>query len=234
MQSLRRWGLALLYALAVLLVPAAHYMVFLYAPDEKVMGAVQRVFYFHVPAAAVAFLSVFLLLAGSIGYLWTRQPVWDRLSRSATELALLFCALVLVTGPIWAKPAWGVWWTWEAKLTTTLLLALLLAASLLVRRHAESPEQGARLAAVLGIIAALDVPIIYKAVDWWRGQHPVVFGPGKNEPLAPAMRETLLFCLLTFAVLYGLLLVLRMRLASHEDRVRELTESFAGRGETAG
>jgi heme exporter protein C len=164
-----RWLLAL-WALATAGMLAALYLVFVYAPDERVMGAVQRIFYFHVPAALVAFLSTYVMLAGCIGYLWRRQEAWDRLARAATELALLFCGLVLLSGPIWAKPAWGVWWTWEAKLTTTLLLALLLAASLLVRGYAESEEQGARFAAVLGIVAALDVPIIHKAVDWWRGQ----------------------------------------------------------------
>lgn len=219
-----------LFALVAVAMPAAIYLVFLYAPDERVMGAAQRIFYFHVPAAVVAFLSTFVMLAGSIGYLWTRRRAWDNLSRAATELALLFCLLVLVTGPIWAKPAWGVWWTWEARLTTTLLLGLLLAGCLMVRRYAESPEQGARLAAVLGIVAALDVPIIYKAVDWWRGQHPVVFGPGKKNPLATEMHQTFLFSLLVFSLLYALLLALRVRLASHEDRVRDLGETVTGRG----
>lgn len=222
--------LLVLFAAVGVMMPAAIYMVFLYAPDEKVMGAAQRIFYFHVPCAMMAFLSTFVMLAGSIGYLWTRRRGWDNLSRAATELALLLCGLVLVTGPIWAKPAWGVWWTWEARLTTTLLLALLLAGCLMVRSYAESPEQGARLAAVLGIVAALDVPIIYKAVDWWRGQHPVVFGPGKKDPLAPGMSRTFLVSLLVFGLLYGLLLALRMRVASHEDRVRDLGESTAGRG----
>jgi len=233
MRRLKDPMLLVLFASVAVLMPAANYMVFLYAPDEKVMGAAQRIFYFHVPCAVVAFLSTFVMLAGSIGYLWTRRRVFDNLSRSGTELALLFCSLVLVTGPIWAKPAWGVWWTWEARLTTTLLLGLLLAGCLMVRRYAESPEQGARLAAVLGIVAALDVPIIYKAVDWWRGQHPVVFGPGKKDPLAPEMRQTFLFSLLVFALLYGLLLALRMRVADHEDRVRDLGESMAGRGGAA-
>ena len=220
----------LLVVVGVLML-AANSMVFLYAPDEKVMGAVQRIFYFHVPAAIVAFVSTFVMLGGSIGYLWTRRRIWDNLARSATELALLFCALVLITGPIWAKPAWGVWWTWEAKLTTTLLLGLLLAACVMVRSYAESAEQGARLASVLGIVAALDVPIIYKAVDWWRGQHPVVFGPGKKDPLAPEMRTTFLFCLLVFLLLYALLLFLRIRIASHEDRVEDARELLTARGE---
>jgi heme exporter protein C len=204
--------------------PAALGMAFLYAPDEKVMGAVQRIFYFHVPAAIMTFLSVYVLLAGALGYLWTRQEPWDRLARGATELGLLFCTLVLVTGPIWAKSAWGVWWTWEAKLTTTLILWLLLAASALVRSYAESRELAARLGAVLGIVAAVDVPIIYKAVDWWRGQHPQIFRPGSAAPLAREMKHAFVVCLLVFAILYALLLALRVRLAGLEDRAAALAE----------
>ncbi len=226
MKRLLDTGTAALFLVVAVLMLAANYMVFLYAPDEKVMGAVQRIFYFHVPAAIVAFLSTFVMLFGSIAYLWTRRRIFDNVSRSATELALLFCGLVLVTGPIWAKPAWGVWWTWEARLTTPLLRGLLLAGCVMVRAYAESAEQGARLASVLGIVAALDVPIIYKAVDWWRGQHPVVFGPGKRDPLAPEMRNTFLFCLAVFFLLYGLLLALRMRIASCEDRVQDAAETL--------
>ena len=218
-----------LIAATAALMPLALWMAFLYAPDEKVMGAVQRVFYFHVPAAIVSFASTFVMLGASMGYLWTRRRGFDRVSLAATELALFFCTVVLVTGPIWARPAWGVWWTWEARLTTTLVLWLLLAACLMVRRYAENPDQGARLASVLGIVAALDVPIIYKAVEWWRGQHPVVFGPGKRDAMDPQMKQTFLVCLLVFFVLYALMLALRTRLASLEDRVRDLAESAAAR-----
>jgi len=218
-----------LLAVTALLMFGAIYMVFVYAPDERVMGPVQRIFYFHVPAAIVTFSSVMVLLAASVAYLWTRQAFWDNLSRAATEIGLLFCTVVLITGPIWAKPAWGVWWTWEARLTTTLVLWLILAACLMVRGYAENRDQGARLAAVLGIVAALDVPIIYKAVDWWRGQHPIVFGPGKKDPLAPEMLQTFLFCLLVFFLLYALLLTLRTRVATLEDRSRALSETLGGR-----
>lgn len=200
-------------------------MAFLYAPDEKVMGPVQRIFYFHVPSAIVTFLSVFVLLGASVGYLWTRRAVWDQVSRAATEIGLLFCTIVLVTGPVWAKPAWGTWWTWEARLTTTLVLWLLLAACVLVRRYADNRELGARLAAVLGIVAALDVPIIYKAVDWWRGQHPMVFRAGEKTPLAPEMLHTFLTCLAAFLLLYVVLLSFRVALASIEDRVAALQET---------
>jgi len=230
MERLRAVWLPALLAVTAAAMLAGLYLVFVWAPDEKVMGAVQRIFYFHVPAAFVAFLSTFVMLAGCIGYLWTRRPGFDHLARASTELALLFCVLVLTTGPIWAKPAWGVWWTWEAKLTTTLLLALLLAGGLLVRSYAENSEQGARIAAVLGIVAAVDVPIIHKAVDWWRGQHPIVFGPGKPSPLDPRIRAVLLVCLLVFFLLFLLLLALRVRILAAERRAQVLAETIASEG----
>ncbi len=223
----RRYDLPLwaLLATTAALMPFALFLVFLYAPEEKVMGAVQKIFYFHVPIAAVTFLSVFVLLAGAAGYLWTRRVAWDHLSIASAEVGLLFCTLVLITGPIWAKPAWGVWWTWEAKLTTTLILWLLLAGILLSRAYASTPEQGARVASVLGVVAALDVPIVYKAVDWWRGQHPIVFGAGKTNPLAPGMGSALAVSMLVFVLLYAVLVVARMRLAALEDRLAALEDA---------
>jgi heme exporter protein C len=207
---------------------ASLWLIFVNAPEEKVMGAVQKLFYFHVPLAALTFGAVFVLLAGSAGYLWTRHAGWDHLSIAAAEVGLLLCTLVLITGPIWAKPAWGVWWTWEAKLTTTLILWLLLAGNLLARAYAATPEQGARIGAVLGVVAALDVPIVYKAVDWWRGQHPIVFGPGRDNPLAPGMLSAFLAAMLAFALLVSLLLAARVRLAALSDRL-EAAENAAAR-----
>ena len=134
-----------LWGLTAVGMPVALWMIFLYAPEERVMGASQKIFYFHVPAAIVTFTAVFILLAGSVGYIWTRNRKWDHLSLAATEVAIVFCTLVLVTGPLWAKPAWGVWWTWEAKITTTLILWLLLVACRMVRHYAENSELGARL-----------------------------------------------------------------------------------------
>jgi heme exporter protein C len=217
--------MGLLLAVTVVAMSTALYLIFLNAPEEKVMGAVQKIFYFHVPIAAVTFLSVFVLLTGAMGYLWTRRAGWDHLSIASAEVGLLFCTLVLITGPIWAKPAWGVWWTWEAKLTTTLILWLLLAGILLSRAYASSPEQGARVASVLGVVAALDVPIVYKAVDWWRGQHPIVFGAGKTNPLAPGMMSALMTSMLVMVLLYTLLVAARMRLAGLEDRTAALEDA---------
>jgi heme exporter protein C len=217
------WGLTTVGMLVAI------YLVFIHAPEERVMGAAQRIFYFHVPIAMMTFLSVFVLLAGSVGYLWTRKTAWDNLSRAATETGLVFCSLVLITGPIWAKPAWGVWWTWEARLTTTLLLWLLLVASLMVRSYAENRDLGARLAAIVGIVAAVDVPIIYKAVDWWRGQHPILFKPGAKEPLAPAMSQAFMACIVVFLVFFVLLIAVRYRLATLEERTTSAIERATAR-----
>jgi len=204
---------------------AALALVFFYAPLDADQGFLQKIFYVHVPLASITFLSVFVLLVGAVGYLWTRRAAWDHLSIAAAEVGLLYCTLVLITGPIWAKPAWGVWWTWEAKLTTTVILWLLLAGILLARAYAATPEQGARIASILGAVAALDVPIVYKAVDWWRGQHPIVFGPGKPDPLAPGMGSALMLSMLAFVLLYALLVASRMRLADLSDRVAACEEA---------
>jgi heme exporter protein C len=221
-----RWRNAIGAALvvAVVLMFAAIWMALIYAPDERVMGPVQRIFYFHVPSAMVTYASVFVLLGASMAYLWTRRRGFDHLAIAATELGLLFCTIVLISGPIWAKPAWGVWWTWEARLTTTLVLWLILAACLMVRGYAPERDAGARMAAVLGIVAALDIPIIHKAVTWWRGQHPQVFGPGKKAPLAPEMLRAFVVCIVAFFALYVLLLLVRTRLAALEDRAQSLSE----------
>jgi heme exporter protein C len=220
-------GFYVLLAATSALMALALWLIFVNAPEEKVMGAVQKIFYFHVPLAATTFLSVFVLLAGAVGYLWTRRAIWDHLSIAAAEVGLVFCTLVLITGPIWAKPAWGVWWTWEAKLTTTLILWLLLAGNLLSRAYAATPEQGARVGAVLGVVAALDVPIVYKAVDWWRGQHPIVFGAGRGNPLAPGMLSALMVSMVTFLLLFSLLLAARVRLAGLDDRLVALEDAAA-------
>ena len=214
-----------LWALTSIAMCAALYMVFIYAPEEKIMGAVQKIFYFHVPAAIVTFLSVLVLLVGSVGYLMTRRRPFDNLARASAEVGLMFCTLVLITGPIWAKPAWGIWWSWEARLTTTLILWLLLVACLMIRSYAADRELGARLAAIVGIVAAVDVPIVYKAVHWWRGQHPVIFGPGREDALDPAMRMTFLTCLAVFILLCTLLIATRCAVAALEQRTDAILES---------
>ena len=215
---MRRTIDGLLLAATIVAIPAALWAAFLYAPTETTMGAVQRIFYFHVPAAIMSYLAVVVLLTASIIYLSKRDLAWDDLSRAATEVCLLFCSLVLITGPIWAKPAWGSWWTWEARLISTLVLEILLIAALMVRRYASNRDLGARLAAILGITIAADVYVVHKAVEWWRGMHPEVFKAGQRGSLEPKMMTALYICMAAMALLCVLLIRLRYRATRIETR----------------
>jgi len=194
------------------------------APNEVTMGAVQRIFYFHVPSAWVAFLAFFLVFLASVLHLATRRMIWDTLAHAAAELGVLFCGIVLFTGPIWARPVWGTWWTWEARLTTTLVLELIFVAYLALRGQTENRAQEARFAAVLGIVGFLDVPIIYFSVKIWRGHHPIVFKTGGGEGLAPVMLRTFMLCMLTFTLLFLLLLIQRFRLGLLREELADLRE----------
>jgi heme exporter protein C len=220
---LRGFELALLLLVAALMILSL-YCVFLVVPNEVTMGAVQRIFYFHVPSAWVAFLGFFVVFISSIFYLATRRLLWDVVAHAAAELGVLFCAIVLFTGPIWARPVWGTWWTWEARLTTTLVLEMVFVAYLVLRSQAESRAQAARLSAVVGIVGFLDVPIIYYSVQIWRGHHPIVFKSSGGQGLEPVMLRTFMLCMTTFTLLFLLLLAMRIRLGLLQESVAELKE----------
>ncbi|MFQ5766790.1 MAG: cytochrome c biogenesis protein [Acidobacteriota bacterium] len=192
-----------------------------YVPTEATMGIVQRIFYFHVPAAITSFLAFFVAFCASIGYLMTRRLLWDNLARASVEIGVLLCTAVLVSGPLWARPIWGAWWPWEPRLTTTLILWLLYISYLLLRSYTTERERQARFCAVLGIIAFLDVPIVYLSVRWWRGVHPIVFGPGGGG-LEPRMQQAFLLGLATFIGLYLVLLLLAARIGRMVDEMAEL------------
>ena len=213
----------LLFVLAAVLVPVCLHAIFRTVPTEEKMGVVQRIFYFHVPSAFAGFLGVGLCALFSALYLWKRDRRLDLLAHASAELAVLFFTIVLLTGPIWARPVWGVWWTGEVRLTSTLVLWLLYAGYLILRQSAESPEQGARFCAVIGLVGALDVPIIYYSVEWWRGLHPRVLKISGGQGLDPAMAKTLALCLITFLLLFFLLLLQRVRLGRLQDEVESLT-----------
>jgi len=214
-----RSGLA---GLTLILFVGSLYLIFLYVPTEKEMGVVQRIFYFHVPVAWVAFLAFFIIFLGSILYLWKRESKWDVIAGSSAEVGVVFTTLVLITGSILAKPIWGVWWTWDARLTTALVLWLIYIAYLLVRAYAPEESRGARFAAVVGIVGFIDVPIVALAITLWRTQHPgpVIFQGG----LAPPMLLTLLVCLAAFSVLYCLLLIQRVSMKNDEIEIKKLKE----------
>jgi len=197
-------------------------MVFFYVPTEETMGAVQRIFYFHVSLAWVAFLAFFIVFLGSIMYLWKRANRWDVIAVSSAEVGVIFTTLVLITGSIWAKPIWGVWWTWSPRLTAALVLWLIYIAYLIVRSYAADESRGARFAAVVGIVGFIDVPIVALAISLWRTQHPgpLVFQGG----LTPAMLLTLFICLTAFSTLYWLILALRVALKNSEIEINRLRE----------
>src|SRR5579864_400926 len=200
---------------------AAIYMVFDYVPTEADQGIVQRIFYFHVPCAWVAFAAFGLVAICGVFYLWLGSDIWDDLGYAAAESGMVFCTLVLVTGSIWAKPIWGAWWTWDSRLTTTLILWLLYGGYLMLRAMADDTPQVARFSAVFGIIAAADVPIVVVSVRLWRTIHPAVLvtrqgGHGLEDP---QMVATLLVAMAAFTALFLWLLILRFSTLRMRTRI---------------
>ncbi|HEX8454985.1 MAG TPA: cytochrome c biogenesis protein CcsA [Longimicrobium sp.] len=215
----RRWAI-ILNALAALALTASLYMVFFYVPTESTMGIVQRIFYVHVPSAWVAFLAFGIVALCSLGYLWLRDERLDAISVSAAELGLLFTTIVLVTGPLWGRIAWGAWWVWEPRLTLTLLLWFIYVGYFILRGAADSPERGKRFAAILGIVGAVDIPLIHLSVTWFRSQHPeaVILRP-EGPRAAPEIVQTLLVSFLAFTLLFFGLLMVRYGLERLQNRV---------------
>ncbi|MCS7050393.1 MAG: cytochrome c biogenesis protein CcsA [Thermomicrobium sp.] len=214
-----RW-LTLAGGAAVLLMALSLALIFLYAPADVDQGQVQRLFYLHLPTAWLAYLSFFVIFVSSILYLLRGAPQWDRLARSAAELGFIFTTLVLLSGSIWGRPIWGTWWTWDARLTTTLILWFIYLGYFLLRAYVGDPERGARYAAVLGIVGFVDIPIIHMSVRWWRTLHPepiVVRSEGPAMP--PEMMVTMLVTLVAFLVLYGYLLAIKYRIETVRDEV---------------
>ena len=200
------------------------YMVFMWVPTEQNLGVSQRIFYFHVPLGWIGMLSIVVVAVASLMHLITGKEKWDSLAYATAELGVIFATLILVTGAIWARPVWGVWWTWDAKLTTTLVLWFIYVGYLMIRAYGPSGTQGKRYASVIALIGAIGSPIIYKATDWWRTAHPE-----RNVPsdLASEMLLTLLVAMVTFTVLYVYLLVERYSLRKSESDLDELHQRTA-------
>lgn len=182
------------------------------APREVVEGEVQRIFYIHVPSAIAAYLAFSITFVASAVLLWRRDLRWDAVARSSAMVGVLFTGFTLATGMIWGKPIWGVWWTWDARLTSTLILFLLYGGYLLARQLAdETDEQAARFAAVFAIVAFIDIPIINMSVRWWRTLHPqpIVFDPFGEQALPGSMLLVLAIGMVAIAALAVWLIVLR-------------------------
>lgn len=195
------------------------YLIFMVAPTDSVLGHVQRVFYFHVPIAIMSFLAFFVVFAGSVMYLITRSPKWDAVAHAAAEVGVVLVTLALITGIIWARPVWNTWWTWEPRLTTTLILWLIYVAYLMVRSYAPTQSKGAIYAAVMGIVGFVDVPIVYYSVVWWRSIHPSpVVGPfAQADALDGTMALVLLYSFITFVFFFVYMVMERMSLRSMEE-----------------
>jgi len=204
------------------------YMIFLYAPRELTMGEVQRIFYIHFPLACTALLAYFFVFLGSTVYLWKRSRVADDFAYASAEVGFIFCCSVLVTGPLWAKPAWGIWWTWDARLTSTFILWLLYIAYLMLRSYVVNPGRVEVLSAVVGVIGFVDAVIDYMAIRWWRTQHPqpvIAGGPGSG--LEPRMWLTAFVSLGAFLCLFAYLVRQRMALAEVRRKLGALRRELA-------
>jgi heme exporter protein C len=199
----------------------ALYAAFLYAPQERVMGIVQRIFYFHVSSAWTSLLSFFFVFVGGVLYLWKKEVRYDRFAHAAAEIGILFCTIVLVTGPIWAKPVWNVWWTWDPRLTSTFILWLIFIAYLILRSSMREHPSIRTYASVYGIVGFIDVPIVYLSIYWWRTIHPRVITPEKVD-LDPRMWYAVLICFFAMMILYFVLMGIRMRLERLRDQVDSL------------
>ena len=208
-------------ALTVVALAFAAYQGLVVAPTEQTMGNVQRIFYYHVPSAWTAFLLFFANFLASIVYLLKRNVAADAVAAATAEVGVVFCTVVLVTGPIWARPVWGIWWTWDARLTTTLVLWLIYVSYLVLRRYSTG-SQTSLLAAALAIFGFVDVPIVYMTIRWFRTQHPSpVIGGGENSGLDPSMWPPLLWNWLAFSMLAIILVVARYRLQMMEQGVED-------------
>jgi heme exporter protein C len=191
----------ILGGVAIVLVIAAAYASFFIAPEERTMGLIQRIFYFHVASAWSGFTAFFLCFIGNLLYVWKRDQKYDWLAVSGAEVGLAFTTVVLITGPIWAHPVWGIWWTWDARLTSTFVLWLLYVSYLLLRTIVDEPDRRALLSSLFGIFAFLDVPLVFGAIRWWRTQHPqpVIMG-GQGSGLDPTMKSVFFFSALAMHV----------------------------------
>jgi heme exporter protein C len=215
-------------AVSVGLVIAGAYAAFFIAPNERTMGVLYRIFYFHA-ATAWAGLDAFLVcFVANLLYVWKRRQAFDSLGVASAEVGLVCTTVVLITGPIWAKPAWGIWWTWDARLTSTFVLWLLYISYLLLRSLIEESDRRALLSALFGISAYLDVPLVFFSIRWWRTQHPapvIMGGPGSG--LDPTMSKVFFFNVLAMHVLALFLIVERYRLEKMKSDV-EILEREVG------
>lgn len=215
----------ILWVATLLGMGATIWMAFLYAPTDAVQGPPQRIFYFHVPVAWIGMLAFVVMAGAGVAYLWKKDERWDWLARASAEIGVVFISLALITGSIWGRTTWGTWWTWDARLTTTLILWFIYIGYLMLRSYMGRTPASARAGAVMAIICVIDVPIIYESVNWWRTLHPVA-EVGVAGALPPPVVLTLLISLTTFTVLYAVLMISAYQLQRAQTLAQRLRASL--------
>jgi len=201
---------AVLAALAAVALCVAQWFIWVYAPVEQSMGVVQKIFYIHLPLAWWALGSFFVVFVASVLMLVKKDNRWDRLAGASCELGVLFSGLALITGSLWGKPIWNVWWTWDPRLTTTLIMWFVYSAYLILRQSGAGGERGPVVRAALGVVAFLDVPLVFYSARKWRSIHPTVFG-SQGGGLEPEMLATVLVSIAAVGLFWAALLSLRSR-----------------------
>ena len=222
MSEKKQTGFYIFSAFTFVMMCLALYMVFFYATNDKVLGFVQRIFYFHVSLALNTLMSFTIVFIYSILYLVKKKDKYDIIAYAAVEVGVVFCSLVLITGSIWVRPTWGrfekIWWLWDPRLTTTLILWFIFVAYLMLRASSPSRAQRARFAAVYGIVGFIDVPIVYLSVQLWRSMHPIVIKTS-GVGLGPEMKHTVLVALIAITCVFFIFLRLRVRMGYLQEEI---------------
>ena len=182
------------------------WMAFFYAPTDAVEGQPQRIFYVHVPVSWIGMLAFVIMAVAGVAYLKSKDERWDWMARAAAELGTVFITLALITGSIWGRTTWGTWWTWDARLTTTLILWFIYIGYLMLRNYMGRTPASARAGAVMSLVCVIDVPIIYESVNWWRTLHPSA-EVGVAGALPASVVLTLMVSLTVFTVFYAFLMI---------------------------
>lgn len=212
-----------LFYLLIIMIPLSILAIFHYAPEERVMGDVQRIFYYHVGSAWVGFFAFFIVFIASILYLRKKVTDYNQIALASAEIGVVFTTIVLSTGMLWGRSAWNTWWTWDPRLTTSLILWLMYLGYLFLRLalQGEENEKQQRLAAVFGIIAFVNVPLVFFSIRWWRTIHPVIIEVG-GTGLSPRMVQVLIFSVLTISLLYLQLILLRIKQLKNKSRLERI------------
>ena len=186
------------------------------------MGLIQKIFYFHVSSAWIGFFAFFITFIMSILYLITKKIIYDDIASASAEIGLIFCTIVIVTGPLWARPTWGVYWTWDPRLTSTLILWFIYVGYIMLRQFMEESQKRAQFSAALGIIGFINVPIVFLSIQWWENTiHPNVVQKGGGG-MHPDMFVAMQVCLFVFTIIYISLLIRRLRIIFLERQVKLL------------